>query len=101
MVGRVIERLGTTVVEQSIIHNDRPVSWDDADKRAGRRLDRRKAWAFVDGDLCEAVSWTQACSGCVYGFEPRGGGCSECAQHGVVRRSMWVPAMLSKQGQSA
>lgn len=92
MSGRVIERFETTIVDRRIIHDDRTISWDDADKRAGRRLDRRKAWAFVDGDLCEAVSWTQACSGCAYESEPRGSGCSECGHHGVTRESMWVPA---------
>lgn len=96
MSGRVIVRIKTAVVDQRIIHDDRPVSWADADKMAGRRLDRRKAWAFVEGELCELCSWTQACSGCSYGFEygsdNRGGGCHECGHHGVVRRSSWVPA---------
>lgn len=91
MSGRVIVRGETTIVDQRIIHDDQPLSWDEADKRAGFRLDRRKAWAFVEGELCEAVSWTQSCSGCNYESEARGGGCDECGYHGVVRNSMWVP----------
>lgn len=89
--GSVVERGETTIVDQIIHHDDRPITWEDADERAGFRLDRRKAWAFVEGALCETVSWTQSCSGCTYGFEKRGGGCHECGHHGVVRQAMWVP----------
>ena len=92
MSGSVIVRGETRVVDQRIYHDDQPISWEEADQRAGRRLDRRKAWAFVNGDLCETASWTQSCSGCSDSMDERGMGCSECGHHGVVRESMWVPA---------
>lgn len=96
MTGSVIVRGETAIIDGRIHHDDQPLSWEDADERAGRRLDRRKAWAFVQGELCESVSWTQACSGCSYGFEDRGGGCDECGYHGRVRRGQWVPAQFSR-----
>lgn len=90
MSGSVIVRGETTIIDQRIHHYDQPISWDEADCRAGFRLDRRKAWAFVDGQLCESLSWTASCSGCSY---PDGTneGCSECGYHGKVRSGMWVP----------
>ncbi|VXC62627.1 conserved hypothetical protein [Sphingomonas sp. AX6] len=95
MAGSVIIRAGTSTVDQRIIHDDRPVSWEEADRLAGRRLDRRKAWAFVEGQLCESVQWTEGCSGCTYGFEDRGGGCDECGYQGRVRNGMWVQAEIA------
>jgi hypothetical protein len=100
MSGSVIVRGETTVVDGLIYHDDSPLPWDAADARAGRRLDRRKAWAFVEGQLCELIRWTQACSGCRYGFEERGGGCSECGHHGIVRNAMWCPATTNKEATS-
>lgn len=91
MSGSVVERFGTTIVDGLIHHDDRSVAWADADQRAGFRLDRRKAWAFIEGRLGESVRWVQSCSGCSYGFESRGGGCDECGYHGVVRCAMWMP----------
>jgi hypothetical protein len=95
MSGSVIIRGETTIVDGLIYHDDQPISWDAADEKAGFRLDRRKAWAFVEGRLSELIRWTQACSGCSYQFEPRGGGCDECGYHGVVRNGCWVPASIN------
>lgn len=94
MSGSAIERGETSIVDSYIIHDDKPLSWEEADKRAGWRLDRRRAWAFIEGSLCESIHWTQACSGCAYGFADRGGGCDECGYHGVVRQGQWVPAEI-------
>ncbi|MDK2757514.1 MAG: hypothetical protein KYX66_12340 [Blastomonas fulva] len=91
MSGSVIIRHGHEIVDGLIIYNETPLSWEDADAKAGRRLDRRKAWAFIDDGLCVLARWTQSCSGCSYVGE-RGGGCSECGYHGVVRSGAWVPA---------
>ncbi len=96
MSGSVIVRGETTIEDGLICHDDQPLSWVEADERAGRRLDRRKSWAFVEGGLCESVSWSQSCSGCTYGFEERGAGCPECGHQGRVRKSMWVPASLNR-----
>jgi hypothetical protein len=91
-VGRAIERGETTIGDDGLIyHDDKLLTWAEADTRAGRRLDRRKAWAFVEGQLSESISWTGACSGCTYGFDPRGSGCRECGYSGVRRQSMWIP----------
>lgn len=92
MSGSVVERISTKIVNEEICHDDRPLSWNEADCRAGRRLDRRKAWAFIDGNLCKVASWTAACSGCSYSLELRGAGCSECGYRGVRRQGMWIPA---------
>ncbi|AYO76411.1 hypothetical protein [Sphingobium yanoikuyae] len=95
MTGRVIVRGETEIIDERIVHHDTPLSWEEAYQRAGFRLDRRKAWGFVEGRLCEAVSWTESCSGCSY---PDGSneGCSECGYHGRVRRGMWVPFLRGK-----
>lgn len=98
MSGSVIVRLGTSTPGGFIHHDDFPMSFAEADRHVGSRLDRRKAWAFVDGQLCESVSWTDHCSGCSYGFEPRGGGCRECGYHGRVRNAAWVPAAIAAPG---
>lgn len=98
MAGSVIVR-GETEVDCNgyIIHDDRVIGWDEADFRAGRRLDRRKAWAFIDNRPHELVRWTQACSGCScdcgdgYPCDHGASGCDECGYHGVVRNQMWIP----------
>lgn len=80
-----IERIETTIVGGFIEHDDRPASWERVDALCGRRADRRKAWAIIDGQVCTLVKWTERCSGC------DGGGCQECGYHGVTRRSQWCP----------
>lgn len=93
----VIERHGHTIDAGVIHYDDRPLSWDEADKLAGRRLDRRKNWAFIDGRLCDSVTYTINCSGCSYDTDygsSRGGGCEECGYHGVVRCSEWIPVIV-------
>lgn len=92
MTGSVIIRHGHKIIDERIVYNESPLSWEDADAKAGRRLDRRRAWAFVEDQLCTSARWTESCSGCTYSGEPRGGGCSECGYHGVVRNGAWVPA---------
>jgi hypothetical protein len=85
-VPTIIERHGHTIDAAGIIHyDDRPVSWDRADEIAGRRLDRRKSYAIINGQVCSSVRWTQQCSGC------DGGGCRECGHQGKVRREHWLP----------
>lgn len=95
MTGSVIERGETTIDADGYIHHDdRPMSWADADARAGRRLDRRRSWAFLEGELSITVSWVMPCSGCSGGWGLRGAGCGECGYHGRVRRACWVPASV-------
>lgn len=92
MSGSVIIRHGQDIVDGFIIYNETPLTWEDADAKAGRRLDRRRAWAFVEDQLCVLARWTQSCSGCCELIgESRGHGCHECGYHGVVRSGAWVP----------
>jgi len=103
MSGSVIMRNGHEVVDGNIIYNDRAMTWEEADKRAGFRLDRRKAWAFIPRDddlgipeLCEQVSFSTECSGCAdsedfYSSTGKGSGCSECGYTGRSRRCYFVP----------
>jgi hypothetical protein len=88
-----IHRHGYSIDPAGTIHyDDRPMSWADADARAGRRLDRRRSWAFVGGKLCSLIRWSTACSGCCEDVQAdRGGGCSECGYHGRARGAMWFP----------
>lgn len=75
-----------------ITHAERRISWQRADKIAGRRLDRRKNYMVIKGQVCSAVNFTTRCSGCSEDvYDDRGGGCSECGYHGVVRQSYWMP----------
>lgn len=87
----------------------------EAERLAGRRLDRRRKYAIPDdGKPCETTGvllhslgrWTDTCSGCFesedghpIGHYPRdpkhgcyiGAGCDECGYTGKVRRVMWLP----------
>lgn len=80
-----IERCETNIVDGSIEHDDRPATWDRVDALIGKRADRRRSWAIIDGEACIAVKWIATCSGC------DGGGCQECGHHGVTRQSVWCP----------
>lgn len=97
MTGSVIRRLGTTVDDAGLIHHDdQPATWADADALAGRRVDRRRCYAIMQGEdgqqeLCDLARWTGPCSGCTTGYEGPGGGCAECGFRGVVRNAAWVP----------
>lgn len=93
-MGSVIERHGYTLVDGFIHFDDRPSSFDAADRLAGRRLDRRKNYAIVDGTVNEQAGWSEACSGCYEGwdsFHSKGTGCSECGFTGRRRHRCWVP----------
>jgi len=85
---------------------DVPSTYEKATVLSGRRLDRRKNYAIIDGQVCELAEWTESCSGCTelvdgqntlgYPIHKKhgcaiGGGCEECGYHGVVRDSSWVP----------
>lgn len=90
----VIERHGTEIKDGRIIHDDRPATYEQAEKIAGRRLDRRKSYAIIDGQVAESCIWSQACSGCYSGHDLHlgiGNGCSECGHTGRRRNGQWVP----------
>ena len=94
MSGSVIVRRGFKTDENGRVHfDDIQIGWADADEKAGKRLDRRRNYAFIDDELCASVSWTQHCSGCSSSLNERGFGCRECGYHGVVRTSMFLPIL--------
>ena len=89
----VIERHGHHIDERGFIHyDDRASTYEAAEKIAGRRLDRRRAYAIIDGEVCESARWTAACSGCHEGYgNGPGHGCRECGYTGMKRSGAWVP----------
>lgn len=102
MSGSVIMRTSHEEVEGSIIHNDRAMSWEEADKRAGFRLDRRRSWAFIPHEndsgvpeLCSLVTFSRSCCDCTdedpYRAGAKGWGCSACGYTGRCRAAYFVP----------
>lgn len=92
-MGKVVERI-FYITDGHETFKDVPRTYEWADKRHGSRLDRRKNYAYIKGGVCEAVSWSQACSGCYEGYHlasANGSGCHECGYTGRTRCSMWVP----------
>lgn len=91
----VIERHGHSIDAAGFIHyDDRPATYKQADQMAGRRLDRRRNYAIIDGAVFESARWSQACSGCSIGWGSLNGcgsGCSECGYTGRRRSGAWVP----------
>jgi hypothetical protein len=86
--------------------DSREVHWSTAEQHCGRRLDRRRKYAVINGELCSLGRWTDTCSGCCETVDghnvhryPRdkkhgcliGGGCDECGYTGKRRQSFWGP----------
>ena len=95
---KVIERFGTEVVNGIIQHDDRPSTYEAAEKLCGMKLDRRKNYAIHKGEVCVSIRWSSPCTGCSCDGEypcsccrERGGGCHECGYTGRVRNGMWTP----------
>jgi len=84
MAGKVRERR-LTVVDGFLTSRDFRSSFTKDDKAAGKRLDRRRNYCIIRGEVCVAADWTRQCSGC------DGSGCHECGHTGKRRESMWVP----------
>ena len=96
----VIQRHGHTMIDKDgyIHYDDRPATYEQAEKIAGQRLDRRKNYAIIDGRVAELVSWSRACTGCYEGhdsYSATGNGCSECGYTGRRRQASWVPMLTS------
>jgi hypothetical protein len=86
----VIERHGHSIDDGGWIHyDDRPATYERAEQLSGRKLDRRKNYAIIDGGVCESIHFTRECSGC------DSSGCDECGYQGVVRDGHWVPLPCS------
>lgn len=98
MAGTVIERFGTSTDDGFVSHDDRPSTWEAAESIAGKRLDRRRNYAIINGALCESAEWTDRCSGCSGEYhESVGYGCHECGYTGKRRMAMWVPYGISDE----
>lgn len=100
MAGSVIERISTEIEHGIIKHDDRPSSFEAAEKLAARRLDRRRAYAIIGGEVREAASWSQACSGCYEGRDisnGTGSGCSECGYTGRRKQGWWAPIRKGRE----
>jgi hypothetical protein len=80
----------------------RELSIEEAEKIAGKRLDRRRKYAVDDADdadpkfpLFSLARWTDDCSGCKCDCHPGCGhgvsGCHECGYTGRRRVVMWLP----------
>jgi hypothetical protein len=107
MSGSVFLRRGYSLDDAGRIHyDDVSATWEQADALAGRRVDRRRAYAIINGDLCELVRWSQPCTGCfeapectMYDMETtRGHGCCECGYTGRVRQGSYVEHSIAEAG---
>jgi hypothetical protein len=88
---RCIERFGTIFLDNgTFTHDDRPTTYERLEAIVGHRLDHRKRYALIEGQVAEVVDWTACCSGC------EGSGCHECGYHGKIRASQWVPLILTQ-----
>lgn len=97
MMATVIRRTIAAVDGMPSVVTDWPASFDDVDKVLGRRADRRRNYALIDGEVCTLHRWSQPCSGCTCDYETIGtlqsigSGCSECGYTGRSAISMWIP----------
>lgn len=98
MTVQPIERLGHRIEGNHICYDERPISWTAIEQKAGRRLDRRRAYAVVEGNVCEMVRWSGSCSGCTVEGGDRGMGCTECGHTGRRRSGAWVPITNAGEG---
>lgn len=89
------------------------ITWRQAERIAGRRLDRRRCYARDGKRLLELCQWTGSCSGCFEGGEYGGlahnypwddktqchigGGCRECGYTGKARQAQWVPYIADER----
>jgi len=73
-------------------------TYEEAEKLAGFRLDRRKHYLIEGGQVQEQGRFTMRCSGCCCGCEMGGcgcgnGGCRECGYTGRTRHVEWGPVI--------
>lgn len=86
MAGSVIERVIIDIDDDGVIHyDDQSCTWERAEEIAGRKLDRRRSYAIIHGEVRWLIHWTDRCSGC------EGSGCSECGHTGKSRQGWYAP----------
>lgn len=97
---RAIERLFIPGGSFPLSFHDREIPIESVEKLAGKRLDRRKSYAVIRGEVCESASWTGECSGCSTDYESCGYvigmGCRECGYTGKRRHSIWIPLTVGE-----
>ena len=77
-------RILTEVCNGIVNHIEEDTTYEEAEYMFDLKLDRRRNYMIIDGQLCQAVEYTDICTGC------NGGGCVECGGHGKVRHGYWV-----------
>ena len=91
----VIERVFDKENDGSITISDQPSTYEAAEKIADHKLDRRRCYAIIEGDVHCLARWSSACTGCCddneYSAPYAGGGCPECGYQGRIINSMWIP----------
>ena len=70
------------------------ITWRDAERVAGRRLDRRRIYAFELGKIWILEKYTLPCGGCSESPEStptpeKGLGCDACGYSGTTRYEAW------------
>lgn len=92
------------------------ITWRQAERLVGHRVDRRRAYARDGRQLLDLCRYTSSCSGCFeagemgafandYPWDERaqcrvGAGCRECGYSGKVRASHWVPHIKPEAGRA-
>lgn len=106
-MGKVQIQIEIHINEESYEYEEEDSTYEHAESIVGVKLDRRKNYMIIDGEVCQMATWTHSCSGCCeagdyggllhrYKYDEKarchiGAGCHECGYHGKVRTSMWVP----------
>lgn len=89
--------------------------WDELERLAGRRLDRRRKYEIFEGEVCEIGYWVGPCSGCHETMDGHpfpgqtydkngvalGAGCSECGYTGKRRHYEAIPLWAADAGREA
>lgn len=84
-------RHGTRTDDGFIRHDETPSTYEEAERIAGRRLDRRRSYCIIKGKVCFGVSWSSRCGNCGEGMSgDKGYGCRECGYTGRIRQGMWM-----------
>ena len=62
-MAHVIERHGHSIDDRGYIHyDDRSSTYEAAEQLAGRRLDRRRNYAIIDGQVAERAKARRLCA---------------------------------------
>lgn len=88
---KVICRQVTQCEDGRTILDDTPATIEEADRLAGRRLDRRMRYMILDNEVRVLIHWTGGCSGCRSDYDGSQLGCDECGYTGKRRQFWYAP----------